>query len=97
MAIRRVTLILASCLLCACSSNGGSDSPSSDDFGVELHRVFPNLSFTRPVAMLQAPGDSTHFYVVEKDGSVRAFENDPAADDTSIFFCGQQPAGFQPR
>jgi glucose/arabinose dehydrogenase len=83
----RPSLILASCLLWACSSNGTSGStPAGDDFGVRLQRVFTNLSFTRPVAMLQVPGDPTRFYVVEKNGSVRAFDNDPAANTTTSFF-----------
>jgi glucose/arabinose dehydrogenase len=33
------------------------------------------LSFTQPVAMLQAPGDSTRWFVVEKGGLVRVFAN----------------------
>ncbi|MDH3712451.1 MAG: PQQ-dependent sugar dehydrogenase [Gammaproteobacteria bacterium] len=83
----RAILILTGCLLCACSSNGSSGStPSGGDFAVELQRAFANLTFTLPVAMLQAPGDPTRFYVVEKDGRVRAFDNDPAADTTGDFF-----------
>jgi len=60
--------------------------PSGDVSAVQLQRVFPNLSFTQPVAMLQAPGDTTRFYVVEKNGRVRAFDNDPVADTVDSFF-----------
>jgi uncharacterized repeat protein (TIGR03806 family) len=41
-----------------------------------LQRVFPNLpNFTLPIAMLQAPGDSSRWYVVQKNGVVRSFQN----------------------
>lgn len=42
---------------------------------VQLQRVFPNLTFSAPVAMLQAPGDASRWYVVEKGGTVRVFPN----------------------
>ncbi len=48
---------------------------------VTLHRVldidaaFSNLRFTMPVAILQAPLDDSHWFVVEKRGRVRAFPN----------------------
>jgi len=39
-------------------------------------RVFPNLpNFTQPVAMLQEPGVATRWYIVQKTGSVRVFDN----------------------
>lgn len=34
---------------------------------------FTNLSFTLPVALLQAPNDSSRWYVVQQDGIVRQF------------------------
>jgi glucose/arabinose dehydrogenase len=42
-------------------------------------RVFPNLTFAAPVAMLQVPGDSARWFVVEQAGRVRVFDNDQAA------------------
>ena len=42
---------------------------------VASSRVFPNLTFIEPVLMLQAPGDSSKWYVVEQDGFVRSFAN----------------------
>ena len=39
-------------------------------------RAFPNLpAFSSPVLMLQAPGDATHWFVVEQGGKVRVFDN----------------------
>ena len=42
----------------------------------DVQQVFPNLpNFTQPIAMLQAPGNSARWYVVQKTGSVRVFDN----------------------
>jgi glucose/arabinose dehydrogenase len=38
-------------------------------------RVFPNLSFTSPVGLFQAPGDSARWFVLEQAGRVRTFAN----------------------
>lgn len=43
--------------------------------GVAVQRVYPNLFFGQPVQMLQAPDDSSHWYVVEKSGQIFRFEN----------------------
>jgi uncharacterized repeat protein (TIGR03806 family) len=52
---------------------------------VQLTRAFPNLSFAGPVAMLQAPGDATRWFVVEQAGVVRVFANDEAATSSDLF------------
>lgn len=52
---------------------------------VELQRAFPALSFTRPVAMQQAPGDETRWFVVEQSGVIRVFASDDAATTTGVF------------
>lgn len=52
---------------------------------VELERVFPSLSFNRPVALLQAPGDGSRWYLVEQTGRVRAFDNSNNADSAQDF------------
>jgi uncharacterized repeat protein (TIGR03806 family) len=48
---------------------------------IALQRVFPSLTFTQPLAMLQAPGDDSRWFVLEKTGTVRVFANtaSPAA------------------
>jgi uncharacterized repeat protein (TIGR03806 family) len=48
-------------------------------------RVFPNLTFNAPVFMLQAPGDSSRWFVVEQQGVVRVFDNSPATTVSSVF------------
>jgi len=40
-----------------------------------VNRVFPNLGFSAPLAMLQAPSDASRWYVVEQGGRVRMFDN----------------------
>lgn len=50
-----------------------------------LERMFANLSFAAPVAMLQAPGDASRWFVVERAGTVRVFDNDPGASSTALF------------
>lgn len=53
--------------------------------GISLKPAFPNLSFVAPVAMIQAPGDPTSWYVAGQDGVVRVFDNDPATTNSSVF------------
>ena len=52
---------------------------------LEVQRVFPNLSFSQPVSMRQAPGDSSRWYIVEQSGVVRVFNNDQATNASSVF------------
>lgn len=47
---------------------------------VAVERVFPELPFDRPVAMLHDPVDGSRWFVLEKEGRIRVFANDPAAD-----------------
>ena len=47
---------------------GGSDTAS-------VQRVFPALSFSSPILALQAPGDSSRWYVVQQGGQVLRFAN----------------------
>ena len=47
------------------------DRPTSDDT-ISLTR-FTNLSFAAPIAMLQAPASSSHWYVVEQGGVIERF------------------------
>ncbi len=48
-------------------------------------RVFNNLQFTSPVAMLQAPGDNSRWFIVELNGTVRVFDNDENTLTSSLF------------
>lgn len=51
-----------------------------------LPPAFPNLpAFTQPVAMLQAPGDTSRWFVVEKAGVVRVFANEAGVSSARVF------------
>jgi uncharacterized repeat protein (TIGR03806 family) len=60
---------------------------------IGTERVFPNLTFKDPVtevtrnplAMLQAPQDESRWFVVERFGVVRVFDNQPDVAVTSVF------------
>jgi glucose/arabinose dehydrogenase len=52
---------------------------------LSVERVFPGLVFSAPVAMLQAPNDTTRWFVVEQRGVVRVFQNLPAVATSSVF------------
>lgn len=44
--------------------------------GIDTQLAFPNLpALVEPVALVQAPGNTSNWYVVEKDGRVRHFAN----------------------
>jgi uncharacterized repeat protein (TIGR03806 family) len=57
------------------------DAPASG-LSIAVERAFANLSFSQPVAMLQAPGDASRWFVVEQAGRVRVFANQ--ADTASM-------------
>ncbi|MCL4777171.1 MAG: PQQ-dependent sugar dehydrogenase [Gammaproteobacteria bacterium] len=48
-------------------------------------RAFPNLGFSAPVAMLQAPADASRWYVVEQSGRVRMFDNMASVAAVTMF------------
>jgi uncharacterized repeat protein (TIGR03806 family) len=61
------------------------DAPVSS-VSIAVQEVFPNLpDFTQPIAMLQEPGNPARWYVVEKTGSVRVFDNTPTVSTTREF------------
>src|SRR6187455_2485517 len=60
------------------------DPPSG--VSLDAQRVFPNLpNFTQPILMLQAPGNSARWYVVQKTGQVRVFDNTANVSSASTF------------
>jgi glucose/arabinose dehydrogenase len=75
----------AALLFAACGADsGGAPQPQARPvLGVE--RVFPALEFSAPVAMLQAPGDGTRWFVVEQAGRVRMFANQAGVAGAQTF------------
>jgi glucose/arabinose dehydrogenase len=90
---RKTTAVLFLLLLAGCG--GGSDSfnppdeptPPPEPPAIAVEPVFAQLAFDQPLAMMQAPADSSRWFVVEKAGIVRVFANDPgtAPNDVSTF------------
>ena len=52
---------------------------------IATQRVFPNLTFSTPVLMLQAPGNASRWFIVEQGGVVRAFANQASVATTQVF------------
>lgn len=98
MSMRLNTLFML-CVLMIISACGGSGNagpvppvtppitPPSPPLpvSVALSRVFDQLSFTRPVALLQAPNDASRWFVVEKAGVIRVFDNLPQVTVSTVF------------
>ncbi|HEX5045505.1 MAG TPA: PQQ-dependent sugar dehydrogenase [Gammaproteobacteria bacterium] len=68
-------------LTCVAPAKGGGNAGTT----IALQRVFPNLTFTQPVAMLQAPGDNSRWFVLEKTGAARVFANTANVSTASTF------------
>jgi glucose/arabinose dehydrogenase len=92
----RITPVLAvSFALGACG--GGSSNfepppdpdppPPDDPPAIGVQQVFTSIAFNQPLAMLQAPGDDSQWFVVERRGRIAMFPNvaDPAAGDIETF------------
>jgi len=50
-----------------------------------IENAFPNLSFTRPVDLQHAGDGSERLFVVEQEGRILVFDNDPAVSGTKLF------------
>ena len=91
--MQRLWVILMLGLILALSACDGGSSvaspigppPPSADPQIALQRVFPQISFNAPVAMMQAPGDSSRWFIVEQQGIVHVFDNDPNVSSSDVF------------
>src|SRR5262245_49222492 len=70
---------------CPGGDGGGDTPPGPPQVALSVERVFPALSFAAPVAMLQAPNDTSRWFVVEQGGVVWVFDNLPAVATKSTF------------
>jgi glucose/arabinose dehydrogenase len=76
---------------CGGSSSGGTivtpPPPPPPTPTIALQPVFEQLPspFVAPVAMLQAPGDASRWFVVEQRGTVQVFDNTPTVNSMSTF------------
>lgn len=82
-------------LAVACGGGGDGTSSGADVLGppspatqvaLRVEPVFAGLPlFSAPVALLQAPGDASRWFVVEQGGRVVFFPNNPAAASATVF------------
>ena len=79
-------IFVALCVWVAGSRDASQAINQRPTAALTLRPSFVSLPpFSQPVAMLQAPGDSTRWFVVEKGGLVRVFANDAAVNASSVF------------
>ena len=52
---------------------------------LNIENAFPNLSFQDPVGIYHAGDGSDRIFVLEQEGRIKVFENDPAASGTQMF------------
>ncbi|MEW6774708.1 MAG: PQQ-dependent sugar dehydrogenase [Bdellovibrionota bacterium] len=93
--IRRALFWLVAGALVSCGSGDGPGfiRPSNatcraflPEVLVGLEEAFPDLpDFDRPVFLLQAPGDSSRWFLVEQGGVVRTFANSPTVSSATVF------------
>ena len=94
--VRLLWLLVAGVTVAGC---GGSGSGSGGTIGpappptapttpqIATAPVFTALpGFTSPIAMKQAPGDSSRWFVAEKSGVIRVFANNASSSSSSLFF-----------
>ena len=87
-----ISLLLVAVITAAACSGGSSTAgqvitppPAPSTPTITTQRVFTNLTFNQGLALKQAPNDSTRWFVVEKGGVIRVFDNDPNTMSTSVF------------
>ncbi len=84
-AVRSLITFLFLLLLGSCG--GGSSAPAvavappllpppPGGLDTDMQRVFSQISFASPVALLQAPADNSRWLALEQSGVIRVFDND---------------------
>lgn len=92
------SVVAAALLAIAACGGGGGDGPTVQPpspppppppppagAAIDVEPAFPGVSFAQPVSLVHAPGDAARWFVVEQQGIVRAFDNDPAVSQSSVF------------
>ena len=88
-----VTAFLLTGLLTGCGGGGSSSSPPISVTPppapvmpmVTTSPAFPNLNFTAPVALRQAPGDNSRWFIVEQAGRILRFDNAATATTSEVY------------
>lgn len=77
--VTRMWMVAGAVSAVAACNEPGAVTPSAGGQALAVEQAFGGLSFNQPVALLQAPGDDAHFYVVEQGGRVWVFDSAGAA------------------
>ena len=65
----------------------------TNNASIAVENAFPTLpSLVKPVALLQAPGDTSQWYAVEQDGRVLRFDNSAGVSTTATFIDIRSPS-----
>lgn len=75
-------------------SNAGCLAPQRPPAAIALQRTLGSRSFTWPVLVLQAPGDASRFFVVQKGGIISAVSPDGATATDFIDITSQTNSSF---
>ncbi len=85
-------LCFGAALAVSCGGGGGGDTgvvieppPAATTPTITTQAAFPNLAFSQPVALMQAPSDPGRWFVLEKSGLVHVFANDQNTTSPSVF------------
>ncbi len=54
---------------------GDRPNTSTNALSLSMKNAFPGIAFDQPVAMVQAPGDDTRYFIVEIAGTIKVIEN----------------------
>jgi glucose/arabinose dehydrogenase len=88
IALSSGALLLSACGGGSSSNGGGMPNPiplPPTTPTVDIEQVFSGVTLSNPVAMMQAPGDNTRWFVVEQGGRVRVFNNSPTVTTATNF------------
>lgn len=87
-AILRLTLIplvLAVAVLACKSDDPKTPEDRFPEDSINSKDIFPALTFSQPVDLVQAPGDSSRFFVVEQGGVIKVFSNAENVSSSTTF------------
>ncbi len=88
-----IILLVFALAVSACGGGGSSSSPpvnvtpppAPSNPSLSTTPVFTNLSFAAPVALRQAPGDNSRWFVVEQAGRILRFDNTAGVSTSEVF------------
>jgi glucose/arabinose dehydrogenase len=72
-------------IACSSSDPKSPDEPGTAENTIGSKDIFPALTFSLPVDMKQAPGDSSRFFIVEQGGVIKVFSNTADVQTSNTF------------